>query len=416
MGLSEQSQRRTVSVGDFIIGDIERDAVLEVLNSNRISEHVKTFEFERKFAKYIGTKTGVAVNSGTSALVLASLTLQYSGRYPKAVRGKKVIVPALGYVATSNAQVLTGFEPIFVDVDPVDLVCTPGHIEAAIQEHGADNIAGIVPVHLMGYPADMDAINEIARQCSLFVVEDAAQAHGTKYHGHVVGSLSDMSVYSFYIAHNIQAGEMGALMTNDDGFARLARQLKANGRMCDCNVCTRRQGVCPHRDPDPNSDNDPRFMHSYISFNFKTMDLQTALALTQLARADEIFDTRLKNVSYLNNGLSFLEPVIRLPRFSAEVSYLAYPLVVKDTSIVSRKTVRDHLEKNGIESRPLFGSVPTQQPAYAAYRDRYKGKVPDSDYIGENGFYIGCHQYLKQDDLDHVVDVFRKLSNNGRWQ
>lgn len=412
---TKRSSKETyVSVGDFRIDAVERDAVLAVLDSQRISEDAKTREFERRFADYITVKYGVAVNSGTSALVLANLTLQKSGRYPKAKSGAKVITTPLSYVATSNALVLTGFEPVFVDIDPVDMVITPERIEAAVAEHGADNIAGIIPVHLMGYTADMDAINTIAKKHSLFVVEDAAQAHGSKYRGRIAGSMSDMSIYSFYIAHNIQAGEMGALMTNDAAYARLARQLKANGRLCDCHVCTRRDGICPHKDDDPDTDLDPRFLHAHISYNFKTMDLQAALALTQLDRADEIFHARSRNVQYLNEHLSFLEPVIRLPRFSPDVSYLAYPMLVADTSVISRKKVRMLLDDLGVESRPLFGSIPSQ-PAYAAYRERYAGILPNADNIGEHGFYIGCHQYLTKADLDHVVEAFRRISNNGTW-
>ncbi|MEK6527691.1 MAG: DegT/DnrJ/EryC1/StrS family aminotransferase, partial [Nitrospirota bacterium] len=273
---------------------------------------------------------------------------------------------------------------------------------------------GILPVHLMGYPNDMDEINEIAGKHNLFVFEDSAQAHGTLYKGRKAGSLGLLADFSFYIAHNIQAGELGCVTTNDEKLYRTIIQLKANGRMCDCSVCTRAKGICPSSSKlgsDKDDDYDPRFTHEYISFNFKTMEFPAALAVSQVKKADRIFKKRQENVLYLNKGLKSFEKFFDLPVFDENVSYLAYPITIKKGADIKRKWLREKLEENGIENRPLFGCVPTQQPAYSYLKELYKDKLPVADFIGKNSFYIGCHQYLEQEDLDYVVSVFKKVLN-----
>jgi dTDP-4-amino-4,6-dideoxygalactose transaminase len=406
MNLKTQLKKR-IFVGDFRLGTEERNAILEVLDNGRISENKKTSEFEKLWAKYIGTKYSVAVNSGTSALLAGWQAIKYSKKYKKGK--KRVITAPITYVATSNAIVLSGLEPIYVDIDPVKLVITPEKIEQHLKEvNNVEEYLAINPVHLMGYCADMDEITKIAQKYEMLVVEDSAQAHGSIYKGKKAGSMSLFSIFSFYIAHNIQAGEMGAINTNDEEIFRLVKKIKSNGRVCDCNICTRSQGKCAHP-PKDDLDNDPRFTHELIGYNFKTMEFQTALAITQIKRADEIFKKRQQNVFYLNKKLERFSEVLQLPLYDENVSYLAYPIIIKDLKIITRKKIREELEKEGIENRPIFGCIPTQQPSFSYLKDLYKDKLPVANYVGENGFYIGCHQYLTRDDLDYIVYVFEKM-------
>jgi CDP-6-deoxy-D-xylo-4-hexulose-3-dehydrase len=399
-----------ISVGELRLGEEDRKAILEVIDSNRISEGNKTANFEREWAKFVGTKYCVAVNSGTSALITGLLSLKYLKEKPIG-KCTKVITAPITYIATSNALVNSGFEPVYVDVDPDTFCITPENIRAHMetvrdpQEHSI-----ILPVHVMGYMCDMDEINKIAKEYDLVTFEDAAQAHGSEYKDRKAGSLSLLSDFSFYIAHNIQAGELGTINTNDSEIARLARKIKANGRLCDCPICTRRTKGCPKiKSRSSEEDVDPRFTHDIIGFNFKTMEFQTAIASVQLKRIKEIIRKRQENVKYLNDGLERYSKIIKLPKYDKNVSYLAYPLVINDTKIASRQKLRARLEKKGIESRPLFGCIPTQQPAYKHLKSKYSGRLPVAENLGSNGFYIGCHQYLTNDELDYIIDVFGGL-------
>lgn len=324
-------------------------------------------------------------------------------------KGQKVITTPLTYVATVNAIILAGLEPVFVDVDRYTFGITAERIDEHLEQVEDMREYGLIlPVHLMGYPCDMDGINRVAAKYNIPVFEDSAQAHGSLYKGGKTGSLSLEGAFSFYIAHNIQAGEMGALVTDSPEIDKLCRKLRAHGRFCSCILCTRSKGKCPYRNH-WEEDYDPRFMHEYVGYNFKVMEFQAALAITQLKKADWIFERRKRNVVYLNNGLGNYSNILHLPAFSEDVSYLAYPIVIKDPMAISRKYLRAKLEERGIETRPLFGCIPIHQPAFESLKLLYQGRLPNAEYLGSQGFYIGCHQYLGQEDLDYIINVFQDI-------
>jgi len=404
--MNSNSKYIRVSVGDFRIDKAGRNAINKVLDSGRISEGETVRKFEEEWARYIGTKYSVALNSGTSALIAGLTALKYNQEDPKIRKNTKTITTPISYIATSNAIVLSGLEPVYVDVDRNTFCITPENIKAYLENvDDSEDYSLILPVHLMGYPCDMDEINKIAKEYGLLVFEDSAQAHGTLYKGKRVGSLSLLSDFSFYIAHNIQVGEMGTITTNNYEIVRWVKKIKANGRMCDCPICTRDTRGCPKMRAAGN-DFDPRFTHDVIGFNFKTTELQAALGLTQMKEIDWIIERRQKNVKYLNERLEKYSGVIQLPEYDERVSYMAYPIVMKSPKKASRRKIRMELERRGIETRPLFGCIPTQQPAYHYLKDKYEGKLPVAEFVGSNGFYIGCHQYLTEEDLDYTVTTF----------
>jgi dTDP-4-amino-4,6-dideoxygalactose transaminase len=405
--------KRRVPVGDFKIDEEEKKAISDVMEGGRISEWKKVKEFEDIFANYIGTKYCIAVSSGTSALLIGLLALLYDGRFPKVQKGAKVIASPVTYVSTVNAIILAGFEPVFIDIDKRTFTLNTEQLEEVISKE-PESFAGIIPVHLMGYPNDMNEINRIAEQYSLFVLEDSAQAHGTIYNGKKAGSLGLLSSFSFYIAHNIQAGEMGCVTTDDRKLYQLMKQLKSNGRLCSCEICTRNTGQCPGSSKyDDIGDYDPRFTFEYVSYNFKTTEFPAALAVSQVKQADSIFLKRLSNVKYLNEHLEQFSELFYLPVFSEDISYLAYPIMLTEGCAFSRKWIRKELENRGIENRPLFGCLPTQQPVFAHMRAEYRSKLPNANYVGENAFYIGCHQYLEKADLDYIVKMFEAILTKG---
>jgi CDP-6-deoxy-D-xylo-4-hexulose-3-dehydrase len=397
---------KKISVGCLEIGEEEKGLINQVLDSGRISEGQKTHEFEQRWSEYIGTKYCVAVSSGTGALITALTALKY---LHKLEQRPKVITSPLTYISVANAIVLCGFEPVFVDIDRHSFCITPEAIEQHLEED-ASGYSIILPVDLMGYSLEMDQIKRIAKKFNLFVLEDAAEAHGTTYRGKRCGANADAGIFSFYIAHNVQAGEMGAITTNNHDIYRLAKKIKANGRICECEICTRQNGHCPVLGAYQGDDDfDPRFLHDLVGYNFKTMEFQSAIALTQLAKIEQIIKKRRENVQALNNGLKEFSSILQLPIYDEQVSYLAYPIVINKPEVVLRKILRQELEKKGIETRVLFGCIPTQQPAYAHLKDLYKDKLTQAEYVGRNGFYIGCHQYIGQEEIDYIISCFKEI-------
>ena len=405
--IGEVGKSNVIKIGDFKFDEnSERNKILSILDSGRITEHTETREFEKNWAEKIGTKYSIAVNSGTSALIAGLYALKYLAKNEKR---KKVITTPLTYIATSNAIKIAGLEPVYVDIDKNTFSILPSEIERVLRENDPSEFLCILPVHLMGYPCDMNEINRIAQKYNLFVFEDAAQAHGSKYNGKNVGSLGDLSDFSFYIAHNVQVGELGAVNTNNLEIRNLIRKIKANGRLCVCDICRRNEGKCPEiLKQTGDEDYDPRFTHDIIGFNFKTMDLITGLGNIRLKKIDEINEKRRKNVKYLNDRLKKYEEFIQLPIYSEEVSYLAYPIVLKKGN---REKIRENLARLGVETRTLFACIPTQQPSFKDLKFKYVGKLPNAEYIGKNGFYVGCHQYLTEENLNHIIQSMGEVLN-----
>ena len=401
-------QKMRIHVGDFRLEDEEKEILQEVIDSGMISEGKMVNRFEKRWAEFVGTKYCVVTSSGTGALIAGLTALKYSRNLEP---GTKIITSPLTYIATSSAISVVGFKPVYVDVDLGTFNITPEAIREHLEkEENKEGYAIILAVHLMGHPLRMDKINEVADQYGLITFEDAAQAHGTIYNGQKAGSMSLLSTFSFYIAHNIQAGEMGAVNTDNQEIAKLIKKIKAQGRACDCFVCTRSDSGCSKIESyDGQGDFDPRFFHDLIGYNFKAMEFQAALGLSQLEKVEWIIKKRQDNVKHLNNILGKHENVLRLPNYSEEISYMAYPIIIKQPGLISRKELRMRLEKEGIETRPLFGCIPTQQPAYSHLREQYRQKLPNAEYLGLNGFYIGCHQYLTEDDLEYIEKIFDKI-------
>lgn len=398
---------KRIHVGEFITTEKIRRNILNVLDSGRISEDRCVNNFEKKWAEFIGTKYSIAVNSGTSALIAGLESIK--NKYPEK-KNLKIITTPLTYIATINAIVLTGFIPEFVDVDYSNFNISPANIKKKLESSkNPENYALILPVHLFGYPVEMDKVLRIAKEYNLLVIEDSSQAHGTIYKDKKVGTYSLLSTFSFYIAHNIQAGQLGAVVTNDREIADLIVQIKSNGRMCVCEVCTRSKGKCPYS----KAEFDPRFTHDKIGYNFRTMEFQAAIALAQLEDVDTIIKKRQKNVKILNEYFSDFSDIFQLPEYSDNVSYLAYPIILKDKSL-SLNVLKQSLENEGIETRQIFSFIPNQL-AYTHLKSKYEGKLPKAEYLNKNGFYIGCHQYLNESDLNYIYKKFKKvLSSLGR--
>lgn len=391
-----------ISVGCVRIRKKERQYVNEVLNSDRISMGPKVNQFEDRFMEVVGTKHAVSVSSGGAADTIAIASLIASGR---ASRGDEVIVPALSFIAVPQSIVHAGMKPVFVDIEPETFNIDAGRIEKAITQ----KTKAIMPIHSFGFPARMDEIKEIAEKHGLSVIEDAAEAHNATYKGKRVGGIGDIGTFSFYVAHIITSGEGGMCTTNDDTLAETMRSLRAHGRACACKTCVllTSNSNCPMRFKKEYTQTiDTRFYFPNMGYSCKMNEFEAAIGLAQLERLGEVVEKRRANRDYLNKGLKDLEERLGLPKDPefGEMSPLCYPITVKEGN---KDGLVEHMEKNDIETRPMFGSAPTQQPCFA-YLGYKEGDFPVSEEVGRTGFYIGCHQELTREELDRVIDCIRE--------
>jgi perosamine synthetase len=304
------------------IGAREKELVLEALDSGWVSSIGKYIdEFEANFARYCGTEYALAVSNGTTGLHLALATL---GLQP----GDEVIIPDLTFVATANAVAYTGATPVLADIDADTLCIDPASVKSLISER----TKAIIPVHLYGHPADMDALNEIGDAHGVDIIEDAAEAHGAEYKGRRVGGLGKCGVFSFYGNKVITTGEGGMVTTNDREFYQRARRLRDHA-------------MSPQR----------RYFHEERGFNYRITNLQAALGVAQLERIDDFLDRRAEIMSWYNAEIATTGS-IRLNRVKnwAKSAFWMICLEVDWLDEARRDAFMQALKARGIDTRPYF--------------------------------------------------------------
>ncbi|MDP3791560.1 MAG: DegT/DnrJ/EryC1/StrS family aminotransferase [Candidatus Omnitrophota bacterium] len=390
-----------IPFGTIDITQKSKDLIGKALNSKRVSSGKYVREFEKKFAKLVNAKEAVAVSSGTDADVLALAVLYDFG----AKRGDEIIIPALSFVATGNAVLHAGFKPVFVDIERATLNIDANLIEKTITK----KTRAIMPVHLMGKPAEMDIINKIAKRNNLYVIEDAAEAHGAAYKGKKVGEWGDMAAYSLYLAHIITTIEGGIVTANKEKFADILRSLRCHGRACKCNICivNTASDYCKKRFQ---YGKDIRFIFERVGYSSKMNELEAAVGLGSLEIYDKIIDKRRHNLLTMIKRLKKFDDYLTTIQEDKDekIGPHAFPIIVKEGSPFSRDRFVDYLEKNGIDTRDLFSSMPTQCPGFA-YLGYKLGDFPNAEFMGNNGLHIGVHQDLGDEHIDYIMNVIEKF-------
>lgn len=385
--------------GTISIPPRSRELVLEALDAKRVSCGRMVREFERRFAEIVGTKHSVAVATGTDADALALAVLHDYGAKP----GDEVIIPSLSFVATANAVLHARFTPIFVDIERDTLNINVSKIEAAITE----KTRAIMPVHLMGKPADMDPIMELAAKYNLTVVEDAAEAHGAVYKGRNIGSIGHLGAFSLYVAHIVSTIEGGAITTNSEEHAEILTSLRSHGRACSCLTCvlSSTQSYCPKRF-DKETGEDIRFTFPRVGYSCKMNELEAAVGLGNMDLYREIVDTRHANLMYVLERFGKFAPFLSTIKEDPweRIGPHALPIIINEAASFTRTEYTAYIEERGIETRTLFASMPTQCPGYA-YLGHKLGDFPVAEYMGKYGLHIGIHQELGLEHMQHFLDV-----------
>ncbi len=394
---------KRIPFGTITITDTARKLAMNALETGRISSGKLVREFEDRFASLVGAKEAVAVSTGTDADILALAVLHDFG----AKRGDEVIIPSLSFVATGNAVLHAGFTPVFVDVELETLNINPAGIEAAI----TPKTRAIMPVHLMGKPAEMDTINEIAKKHGLVVVEDAAEAHGAIYKGKPAGSLADMAAFSTYVAHIITTGEGGVVTTDREDYADILRSLRSHGRTCSCKSCALNtaSAYCAKRFRGEGGE-DIRFTFDRIGYSCKMNELEAAIGIGALEVYGEILKKRHDNLIYvLDRFEKFGEFLFTIKEEAHEtIGPHAVPVLMREKVPFTRAQLTDYLEKNGVETRTLFASMPTQCAGFY-HLGHKKGDFPNAEYAGTRGIHFGVHQDLELSDMQYVLDVIENF-------
>lgn len=361
-----------MSAPDLTQADI--DAVNEVMHSSRLSFGPKLTQFEDGFAQYIGSKHGVAVNSGTSGLHLAVIAAGVTA-------GDEVITSSFSFVASANCILYERATPVFVDIDPLTGNMDPAQIEQAI----TPRTKAIIVVHVFGQPADMDPILEIAHRYGLTVIEDACEAVGAEYKGRRVGTLSSAATFAFYPNKQMTTGEGGIIVTDDEAWSNLFKSLRNQGRDVF----------------------DAWLSHARLGYNYRMDELSAALGLSQLNRLDELLEKRALVASWYNDQLGELPGIDRLhiAETTSRMSWFVY--VIRCTFGIERNLLMSKLEEQGIPSRPYFTPIHLQ-PMYQELGWRL-GMLPHTEEAGETFLALPFSGVMSQDEVDFVCSHVRSI-------
>jgi perosamine synthetase len=347
----------------------EKKYVDDCFQSNWISSKGKYIsKFELKFAEYNKIKYATTVSNGTAALHLAMVALGIG-------KNDEVIVPSLTYIASVNAITYTGATPIFADSDSSTWQINPRDIKRKI----TTKTKAIMVVHLYGHPCDMDAITTIAKENDLFIIEDCAEAFGSKYKGQQVGTFGNIATYSFYGNKTITTGEGGMVVTNDNALYERCIHFKG-------------QGLAKHR----------QYWHDVIGYNYRMTNICAAIGLAQLEQADDFINKKRQIAIWYKEEMKGLPLIVHQEAKDCFHTYWMVNILLDNPN--HRDSLRDCLAKAGIETRPMFSPVHTM-PMYCQKFQH----LHQAENLGRRGINIPSWPGLKKDDVMFIINIIKNF-------
>ncbi len=361
-----------IQVATPLVGEEEAAAVREVLLSGKYVSGAKVQAFEGAFAEYVGTKYGVAVNSGTAALHIALEALGVG-------KGDEVIVPPLTFFATVSSVLYLGAVPVFADIDLDDLCLSP----ESVLEKITPKAKAIVPVHLFGAAAKMDRFIKISETKGIPVLEDCAQAHGSEYAGRRVGGFGAAGAFSFFATKHITTGEGGMITTNDQKLAEVAKILRNHGM-------------------------EGRDDHVRLAYNNRMTEMEAAMGLVQLGKLESLNAARIRNSEYLLGKIGAL-PWTEIPTPSKEQvkhTYFWCPVMVKEDYGKNIHDLKAHLREHRIGFRERYEAPLYKQPVLQKLGLDYSHIfLPNVEKVAGKIIGLPNHPGLSRQELDRIVDV-----------
>ena len=387
------------------------DASLDFfLTANRFAER-----FEAGFAEYLGLSDALLVNSGSSANLLALTALTSPTLGARRLKpGDEVVTVAAGFPTTVAPVVQNNLVPVFVDVSLGDYTAIPDRLREAV----GPKTRAIMMAHTLGVPFDLDVATDLAKKHDLWLIEDNCDSLGSRYRGRLTGTFGHLATCSFYPAHHITMGEGGAVVTNDEGLARIVRSFRDWGRDCYCaggenNTCgtrfSQQFGSLPFG-------YDHKYVYSHIGYNLKVTDMQAAIGCAQLGKLDAFIARRRANFDHLMEMLRPYEDRLLLPTATphSEPSWFAFVISVRENAGFTRNDLSRFLEAHRVETRSLFAGNLLRHPAYQAIPHRIVRDLTNTDRVMNQTLFIGVYPGLDRARLDYVGDVFARFMRGER--
>lgn len=366
----------------------------------------KVKKFEEKFAKYVGRKYSIMVNSGSSANLLALAILTNPSFSRKLNSGDEIITPALTWSTTVYPMINNGLKPVFVDVNRETFCLDEDKIEEAI----SNKTKAIMPVHLLGNTANMLKIQEIAKKHDLFVIEDSCEAHGAEFNNKKIGSFGDMSTFSFFLSHHITTIEGGMILTDDEELYEIGKSLRAFGWIRDLKNKDEIKNKFPNIDS--------RFLFMNLGFNLRPTEIQGAFGIHQIDKLEDFVKIRIENAKYWNKRLSKYSSYIQLPKElpNSRHAYFGYSVLIQNNAPFSARQFGEFLESRNIEVRPIMAGNIVEQPSSHLYDFRVSGNLSNSSNIMKNGLFLPNHHMIKEAERQYIADVISDFIEEEIWK
>ena len=363
-----------------------------------------TVDFERQLAQFVGARSALFVNSGSSANLVALSGLTSKKLGDRALKpGDEVLTVAMGFPTTVNPIIQNGLRPVVVDVDLDTLDANAQKLEEAI----SPKTKAIMMAHTLGNPFDLDTVQRLCKENNLWLIEDSCDALGSTYRGQRTGSFGDTATLSFYPAHHITTGEGGAVFIKSPLVKKQVESFRDWGRDCYCetgkdNTCAKRYGW---QLGDLPQGYDHKYTYSHIGYNLKATDMQAALGLTQLAKLELFIQKRKDNYQYLQKNLSQIDGVnIAVATEHSEPSWFGCPITLDPSNPVNREDLLRFLDARKIGTRLIFAGNITKQPAYKGVDFRIVGDLTNTDIVMARSFWVGVYPGLTKEMLDYVIE------------
>ncbi|MFH1097669.1 MAG: DegT/DnrJ/EryC1/StrS family aminotransferase [Candidatus Desantisbacteria bacterium] len=375
-----------LSFHQALLGEEEEASIIQTLRSGWLTTGPKTKQFEAEFARYANAEHAIAVNSCTAALHLSLIAAEIG-------EGDEVITTPMTFCATANVIVQVQATPVFVDVDPITLNIDVNKIEEKI----TSKTKAIMPVHYAGCPCEMDAILELAKKYNLFVIEDAAHATESEYHGKKVGSIGDMTAFSFYATKNLTTAEGGMLTTNSKELEEKVRIFALHGMSKDAWKRYSPEGY-------------QHYQVLHPGFKYNMADIQASLGLCQLAKIEDFLKIRQKHVAAYDEAFKDMDSITRIGRIpDIKHAEHLYAIMVKTEMLnASRDMILSCLQKENIGVSVHFQTLHLQ-PYYRQQFGFSEGAFPVAEYAGERILSLPLYPGLKEQDVDDVIKAVRKV-------
>lgn len=375
MGTSTVAKRARIPLAKPAFDDEMKEAALQALQNEHVVMGESVFRFEEEFARYCGTRFGVATGSGTAALILSQIAT--------GVRGGEVITTPASFVASANSSIHAGATPKFADITLQTYTLDPSQVSKAL----SDKTRALLPVHLYGYPAAMQELSEIATKKGIAIIEDACQAHGASYNGKKLGSIGDAGCFSFYPSKNITVGgDGGMVVTNNEKIAESVTSLRDCGRI-----------------------KGQKYLHNVLGFTERLNTVQAAIGRVQLKRLDKWNEMRRSIAAQYDDLLSDLDEVVTPPRPSATEKPVYHLYVIR---CKRRDELRTWLQSSGVETGVHYQEPIHLQPLYREMYGYHGGEFPKTEEMCKQVLSIPIYPNLGLEDvrfISETVHGFYKL-------